>query len=317
MPISYERAPSKKLKELLSTGGLLAPLLDLTERQVCGLPLDTFFGVEDKVCIYCGLTRLIEVKRTSNGTVKVTAHKTYGKQSCADGFFRHWNINEHIEFEKSLDRYLSRVEVDRRFTKSEGLIQSLWSRVTECWVTFDREATLSYSSQKESKIAREYDQVESARVELEAVARSASPLWALPSSSGREVDLLAVDSNGSLVLVELKNASARADSVFYTPFQLLSYILEWCNAIESVLEQLQALLDSRVELGITPGSVPALTGDIRAAVCFGPDTRSNEVKRRYSEVLEVVSKYLPRKVPLIDTWTLEDLSNSPQLVCLT
>ena len=27
-------------------------------------------------------------------------------------------------------------------------------------------------------------------------------------------------------------------------------------------------------LGITPGSVSALTGDIRAAVCFGSDTRS-------------------------------------------
>lgn len=312
MTISYGRAPSEQLKGLLSTGGLLAPLLDLTERQVCGLPLDVFFRVNDEIHIYCGLTRLIEVRRYSNGTVKVSASETYGEQSCADGFFRQWYVDEHIEFQKSLDRYLSRVKVSRRHTKGEGLIQATWSRETECWVAFDREAVLSYSSQRESKEARECSQVESARAALEAIARSASPRWALPPSSGREVDQLAVDSNGSLLVIELKDAST--NSVFYIPFQLLSYIWEWHNAIRSVLSQLQALLDSRVELGIITSSVPALTGDLRAAICFGPDIRSDEVRRRYNKVLEVVNDYLPPGVPPIDTWARRDSSNPPRLV---
>lgn len=312
MTISYGRAPSENLKGLLSTGGFLAPLLDLTERQVCGLPLDVFFRVNDEIHIYCGLTRLIEVRRYSNSTVKVSASETYGKQSCADGFFRQWYIDEHIEFEKYLDRYLSRVKVNSRHTKGEGLIQAIWSRVTECWIAFDREAVLGYSSQKESKEAREFSQVESARSTLEAIARSASPPWALPPSSGREVDQLAVDSNGSLVVIELKDAST--NSVFYTPFQLLSYVWEWYNAIESVLGQLQALLDSRVELGMISSSVPTLTGDICAAICFGPDIRSDEVRRRYNKVLEVVNGYLPPGVPPISTWARRDSSNPPRLI---
>ena len=312
MAKSYERTPSEKLKELLSPRGFLAPLISLTDRRVGGLPLDVFFGVKDEVYIYCGLTRLLDVKRYTNGTVQVSAHDTYREQSCASGFFRRWNINEYNHFEKSLDSYLSKVKVNSQHTDGEGLVQSLWSRVSDCWVPFDREAVLSYSTQEESKNARECDQVSSARGKLEAIAKSAKPPWALPRTSGRKIDQLAVDPNGNLVLVELKDASANA--VFYTPFQLLSYVWEWYNALESVLGHLQALLDSRVDLGLTPSSVPALTGDIRAVVGFGPGTRSPEVKRRYGKVLEVVNEYLPPGVPRIETWMRKDFTTHPQLV---
>lgn len=314
MSVSYDRTPSDKLRRLFDTGGLLAPLLNLSERQVCGLPLDIFFRVKDEVHIYCGLTQLIRVKRYSNGTVKVSAHKTYSEQSCAIGLFRRWSINEHTEFEKSLDRYLCRVKVDSRHTKYEGSIQSLWSRVTECWVPFDKEVVLGYSSKEESKAARRCGQVESACAELQDIARTASPPWAFPPCRGSKIDQLAVDSTGSLVLVELKDASASL--IFYAPFQILSYIWEWHNAIQSVLSQLQALLDSRVDLGLISSTVPKLTGDIRAAVCFGPDTRSDEVKRRYSKVLDVQNRYLPPGFPPIDTWMRKDSSTPPQLVRL-
>lgn len=316
MSVSYDRTPSEKLKRLLSTGEFLAPLLNLTERQICGLPLEIFSRVNDEVHIYCGLTRLIRVERY-NDKVNVSAHKTYSEQSCSNGFFSHWNISEHIEFEKSLDRYLSHVKVSDRHTKGEGFVQSLWSRVTECWLPFDREAVLGYSSQEESKIARKCSQVESARVELATIIRAASSRWDSSSSKSHEIDQLAVDPNGSLVLIELKNASAgstSASSVVYAPFQLLRYIWEWYNAIESVLNQLQALLDSRVELGLISSAVPKLTGDIRAAICFGPDARSDEAKRHYSEVLEVVNRYLPPGFPPIDTWMRKDPSTPPQLI---
>lgn len=312
MSVSYDRTPSEKLKRLISTGEFLAPLLSLTKRQVCGLPLDIYFRAKDEIHIYCGTTRLIDVRRYINGTVKVSAHKTYGQQSCANDFFRKWSTNEHIEFKESLDRYLYSVEVNSSFIEGEGFVQSLWLHVMECWVPFDKEAVLSYPSREESNMARECYQFEAARVELETIAKTASSRWALPPPRGRKIDQLAVDPSGSLVLIELKKASA--NMVSYAPLQLLGYIWEWYNAIESVLNQLQTLLDSRVELGLISSAVPKLTGDIRAAICFGPDTRSDEVKRRYSKVLEVVSRYLPPGFPPIDTWMRKDPSIPPQLV---
>lgn len=99
---------------------------------------------------------------------------------------------------------------------------------------FDREAVLSYSDADESVSERRFEKVEAARTEL-----SSRKHWSLEVPVGRtrgEVDQLAVDPRGSLVLIELKNASASPDSVYYSPLQLLSYVWEWHTAYESVRE---------------------------------------------------------------------------------
>ena len=68
---------------------------------------------------------------------------------------------------------------------------------------------------------------------------------------------------------------------------------------------MQELIDARVALGLML-EVPQLSGRLRAAVCFGNDGRSEEVKRRYYETLGVVNAHLPSEVGPIETWKLED-----------
>ena len=60
----------------------------------------------------------------------------------------------------------------------------------------------------------------------------------------------------------------------------------------------------RVELGLTPADAPPVTGGIRAAVGFGDDDRSENVKRRYTEVLRIANAHRPPGVPAIETWML-------------
>ena len=300
---SYGRAPSGELKALLSPRGFLAPLVGLTRRRINGLELDVHLRVNDKVQIYCGLTRVLNVRRNRNGTVSVSAHQTYSRQDCARAILRRWRTDEADEFGRALDAYLQSANVSNRHTATEGAVQSMWSRVEYPWVPFDREAVLRYGAGKEST-ASKFKQVEQARNELEAIAESQK--WAMPRATGGEVDQLAVDPEGRLMIVELKDASARPASVFYTPFQLLHYVWEWHNALESVRSGLQELIDARVELGFTPNPVPRLTGGIRAAVCFGRDGRSDEVRDRYDRVLGVVNRHLPPLVPPIETWTFEE-----------
>ena len=301
---SYDRAPSDELKALLSPKGFLAPLVGLTNRRVNGLELDVHLRVNDEVQIYCGLTRVLNVRRNRNLTVSVSAHQTYSRQDCARAILRRWHTDEVDEFERALDAYLDSVNVSKRHTATEGAVQSMWSRVTYPWIPFDREAVLSYSAEEGSRKAREFKQVEVAGTELEAIAESQQ--WAMPRAVGGEVDQIAVDMEGRLVIAELKDASASPASVFYTPFQLLHYVWEWHNALESVRSGLQNLIGARVELGLTPHAVPRLAGGIRAAVCFGRDGRSDEVKNRYDRVLGVVNRHLPPLVPPIETWTYEE-----------
>ena len=197
-----------------------------------------------------------------------------------------------------------------RFPLTEGEVQSMWARVAEPWVPFDREAVLGGQG-------REHERVRAARTALEDIAASQgkSPehraSWSGPPSRGREIDQLPVDSDGRLVLLEIKDASAGNASVYYTPFQLLQYVWDWHEALECARGRLQDLLDARVELGLTPAPVSRLTGGIRAAVCFGIDTRTEELRRRYERVLEVANRHLPPCVPRIATWTLMD---RPELV---
>lgn len=114
-----------------------------------------------------------------------------------------------------------------------------------------------------------------------------------------------MDADGRLVLLELKDASAGNAPVYYSPFQLLQYVWDWHDALECVRGRLQDLIDARVALGLTPGSVPRLTGGVRAAVCFGKDLGTKEVRRRYELVLDVANRHLPPCVPRIETWALE------------
>ena len=301
---SYDRAPYDELKALLSPKGFLAPLVGLTARRLNGLELDVHLRVNNEVQIYCGLTRVLNVRRNKNGTVRMSAHQTYSRQDCAKGILRRWHTDEADAFGCALDVYLESVNVSKRHTATEGAVQSMWSRVTHPWIPFDREAVLTYRSREESAEARAVAKVELARTELEDMAESCQ--WAEPPNAGREIDQLAIDREGRLVIAELKDASASPASVFYTPFQLLHYVWEWPAALETVRSGLQDLIDARVELGLTPRTVPKLTGGIRAAVCFGRDGRSDEVKNRYDRVLGVVNRHLPPLVPPIETWTYEE-----------
>ena len=314
---SYGRLPSEGMRTILSPDGFLAPLLELSGKTVQGLHLDVHLRGNDEVHVYCGLTRILRVRRNRNGTVTVSAHQAYSQQGCAGALLRRWNTSEAEEFRESLDTYVQGVKVDQRHTGREGRIQAAWSRITDPWIPFDREAVLGYLTKEESTRARDAWQIAQAGNELEALAESQrkSPGqrdgWAMPGEGGREVDQLAVDSEGRLVLVELKSASATPSAIYYSPYQLLQYVWEWHRALESVLVQVQQLIDVRVELGMTPRSDTRLIGGLRAAVCFDHDTVSEEVRTRYERVLEVVNGYLPEGVPAIETWTMDDV---PSLV---
>ena len=305
---SYRRAPSPELQKLLGEGGFLTSLPKLNGRKVCNLELDVHFRLGDEVQVYCGLTRMLRVKFRS-GTLDVTAHQTYTNQPCANGLFRRWRTDES-GFSQAIEEYLNNVKVSARHTSKEGAVQTWWSQVTSPWTPFDREAVLAYKNERDRKQSREFSEVKNARDTLNKQAQS----WANLPTTGGELDQIAVDPEGRLVLIELKDTSSTPDKVYYAPFQLLQYVWEWYSALENMPElqgQLQALIDARVKYGLTSYQAPRLAGGVRAAVGFGRDTRSVEVKRRYNKVLDVVNRHLPSGIDAIETW---EYTNAPRQI---
>ena len=302
---AYCRAPSKELRHALSTGPLRA-LLSLGERKVAGCHLDVHLRRKDEVHVYCGLTRPVVVQRKTNGDVRVTAAKSYAEQQCSRGFFCLWPENrlDGATFERKLTQYVENVHVECRWVRSEGSVQSAWSRVARPWVPFDREAVLEYPSTSERNRSRCFDAVARARERVEALRVSQG--WAKLPERGGEVDQLAVDSDGRLVVIELKHASA--SGVYYAPLQLLQYVWEWHDAFETTRISVQELLDARVELRLTPPDVARIGSRIRPVVGFGVDEPSHEVKRRYAKVLALVNAHLPPTADPLETWSLAKLS---------
>ena len=105
------------------------------------------------------------------------------------------------------------------------------------------------------------------------------------------------------MLIELKYASANPYKIYYAPFQLLQYIWEWHSALSEVRGGLKKLRETRLTLGLTR-RIPELKDGMRSAIAFGSDTRTNEVKRRYAKVLNIVNQHLPCGIPEIETWNL-------------
>ena len=308
---AYKRAPSSDFMAILKEG-LLSPLLHLGDGTIAGRYHDVHLRIGNEVHVYTGLTRLVTAKLRRDRKIEVSAHKTYVGQTCAEGLFRIWSEedDEGQSFSIALSRYLEQVCVAPRHTEKEGRVQTIWSRVTSPWTPFDREAVLSYENEQQASNSREFAQVEQARSLLKTIAAGRSGRrWQEPSSSGKELDQLAVDENGSLVLIELKHAARVGNSaeIYYSPLQLLQYIHEWKRAMGSLSigRDLQKLIDARVSLGLTP-EAPQLTGSLRAAVCFGNEGRSEEIKRRYYETLGIVNAHLPSDVGPIETWKFED-----------
>ena len=301
---SYDRAPSLALRQALAEG-ILAPVVNSSKRSVAGCYLDVHFRVDDAVHVYCGHANLMQIKLKKDRTITVEADPYFRDQACAKELFREW-AEEETHFEEALDRYLEKVAVQDRQTRHEGLLQAQWSRVeNDPWTPFDRECVLVGMGDEidSPEVDRAMEILENIRVRSN---RGSEPWAELKRPTGSELDQIAVDPDGNLVLIELKDANSDGlASVFYSPLQLLGYVHQWRKALtrEPVRESLNDLIDARKNLGLTP-NVSSLGGGIRAAICFGDDGRSDEVKRRFYEVLGVVNAHLPSGVKPIETWML-------------
>ena len=303
---AYDRAPSRQLQELLSPGGFLSPLTWLAAREIDGYRHDLHFREHNELHAYRGRTSLFAAKLLYSSELDLTADRSYQAQPCAENFLRRWNTHEP-GFSGELDLYVNEIRVSSSFLSGEGAVQDRWSRVSVPWTPFDREGVLGGSHRK----GKDFIQVESALAELTELARLHG--WPAPNATGSRVDQLAVDPEGRLVLFELKDASKSTSEVYYSPFQLLQYVWEWNDVLGAVRSNLQAVIDARVELGLTPVGLHPLAGGIRAAVGFGADLRSPEVRRRYTLTLDAVNRYLPDSIDPIETWAINE-SGPVQLV---
>ena len=318
LDVSYPRAPSQELRRLLKED-FLAPICSLPDgNTIVNRHLDVHFRSSNQVHVYLGSARILNVGAKRTDAVEISADKAYTKYS--EKLFGKWEADES-GFVHALQEYLKKM-VDKFPPQQEGSVQERWSMACDQpWTTFDREASLNYKSTDQRKKAIEFSQVDKAHEILQMIARHRpnryAGSWKGPGKgpSRQQVDQLGIDEKGTLVLVELKDAGAKdPSSIFYSPLQLLRYIHEWDAALGRsnglIRRQLDAVIEARRDLGLMPQGA-RLGEKIRAAICFGDDVRTEEVKRRYYEALGVVNSHLPCGVSPIETWIWPKADSRP------
>ena len=309
----YDRAPIDPLKKLCAAGGLLSPLLGLNGplagrgREVS---LDVHFR-RNEIHVYCGHPRVFRARllQRTNEVELEMGHA--GGQSTTPRRFD----ADASDLGAEIDKHLRDVDLDA-IVRGEGVLQARWAGLGHGevagrpWTMIDREVQLSFADMEARKEGEKKIRmaIGPAIRTIEEIA-DRPPRWRLPKNTGSRLDQLAVDGDGNLVLVEIKDAESASAELYYAPLQLLHYVHLWHGALRrlTLWEQIRALADARGECGLGP-TVPPLSGGIRAAVCFGSfgDKPSDEVKRRFYEVMGVVNAHVPHGVAPIETWKFDE-----------
>ncbi len=299
----YLRAPSPALHAHLGPQGLLAPLL--RPRTLGRLRLDVHLREGNRVHAYYAQARIINAHLTT-GRVHLDADPAYHVAQGATPLFSAWDPSDRT-FESALDEYLNRVPAHIE-THPEGHVQAAWSGVVDPWVAVDREAVIGYADGRAEEDARRSDAVSAARDEVAAVGAKYRPkAWAKLPAYDRcaELDQLAIDPEGRLVLIELKYGRASPDKVYYAPLQLLQYAHEWRRAFAQVRADVETVRESRGALGLSPAHTPRLTGGLRLVLGFGEDLPSKEVLSRVDQVRAIANRHLPEGAAPIEKWAMK------------
>lgn len=234
--------------------------------MVNDLRLDLQLRENDTAMLYCGLSRLVVAKYHAvgeQGFVRLSAHRTYRDQTCAKNLFRDWRVGED-GLAHALEHYLRTVNVSSRHTGREGGVQAAWMAVTEPWHPLDREAVLG-DSRPLSKQAQSC--IEEAFTAIRRHARIEN--WVQPDApkAANEVDQLAVDTCGRLVVVELKHATGTG--FYYAPWQVLRYAWEWAEAVDDVCSEIEDLIMSKQSLGLLSTEISSFQPKLRVAGSMG------------------------------------------------
>lgn len=257
MGLSYDRRAPQALMEALQPGGWAHSLVEYgrSGQYAMDLQLRGYAGKSEHwATLYVGLTKVLDLRYRTTKGFKVAAHKSYCVPKYGwDAGWQKWTAADDLAAKiTSIEDYLERVipSIGSRYLK-EGAVQSAISGfASRDLVVIDRETTIAFSNQREkaavlSRLAAPL---------LTAATRPTPPAWwgTRPNSLGGECDALAVGSDGKLLAIEVKPATATG-GITWAPLQVRLYadlLAEWAHSEPMAAEIIGGMVTQRADLGL-------------------------------------------------------------------
>lgn len=231
----YDRTLEENFSRLLQINGQLRWLFDYVKKNQ---DLDFLTGKNNKVqwiSVYRGLSRIFTIRQNihnSENQIRLDAADAYKK--IAPDFFKRRTIDEYFktEFERIHGKIKSNPRFDQYFNnRKEGYFQNEFSRryglcgnENDEFVIIDKEAVVGYTDKSEKEqvlgeIKKKYKNYFS-KISNINNRRYGSNL--LKKDLGNELDFIALDKNGNILLIEYKHGT-NTSGIYLSPIQIGLY----------------------------------------------------------------------------------------------
>lgn len=296
----YNRKISDSFSKLIESKGSLRWLFDFVQQHQ---DLDFLIGKnisKEWISIYRGLSRILTIIKTKNpDIVKLDGARVY--KEISPELYEKKFISENFisKLEKLLQQVTSNSKFDRYFNnKKEGYFQNELSRKygicgkpQDEFVIVDKEVVMGHKNKQErenlyGKIQAGYKKLQN-EISLQNVKRYGKDLE--KKSIGNELDFLALDKRGNILLIEYKHGT-NTSGIYLSPLQIGMYYdiftmypkVELENAVYEMIEQKKkiGLINEDWETSKITGIIPVL---IISEYNYG-----SSAQIKYQEILDII-----------------------------
>lgn len=295
----YDRFLSTQFENLFKKDGELSWLIPYIKKMD---DLDILIGKsnhQEYCSIYRGTSRIAMISK-NRGIYKVTASDTYKKL----GVHLYGNLDNRNFNEKNLEYLRQTVENNNKFDRyynnhKEGYYQNMVQRKygiladTEYPILIvDKEVVIGYDNEAEKKsvFRTAQDEYKECKCNLQ---KSDSKKWGEPSKDkplGNELDLLALDREGNVHLIELKDGSNTA-GIYMSPFQIGLYkrIFDKIDIKETLIN----MVKQKQRIGLLPKDwiIPHINNEyIPELIIGGYKSRSSGYPQKFNMVMKYIKE---------------------------
>jgi hypothetical protein len=265
--IWYDRTIPDEFRAELSPGGSFERLVRFAHRRHLADVQLRAVGSLSWATIYCGLTNVLHLEHRKTGGYRLRADNRYmtaNRDGPSEGILG-WTTSstaaQLMAGWPSIEAYMAGQfkGVAKRYS-NEGAVQAmLCANGGESYQVIDREAVFGFRDTAERK--RVHKELRTPLLDALAVTASEGR-WEPPPKLGGELDILAVDARGRLLVMEVKPADS-LPGIAWAPLQVSFYarlFRHWSEAVggESA-EILGRMLRQRIAIGLEEESSVSLS----------------------------------------------------------
>jgi len=300
----YNRTISKGLANLFANGGGLRWLFDFVKKHK---ELDFLIGKNNSkewVSIYRGLTRIISLLPINNITVFIDADDKY--KNISPNLYGQKSVNEN--FQNDIENLITQIEQNSQFdryykNKKEGYYQNELSKIygicgspNTDFVIIDKEAVIGYSNQAEKdnllgNIQKKYKQLQR-EISVLNPERYGKDLG--KKAIGNELDFLALDKNGNILLIEYKHGT-NTSGIYLSPLQIGMYNDIFTSFPKNELEcAVFEMLEQKQKIGLINlnWKKPNTIKEIIPVLIISEFNYKSSAKTKFDEIIQFTRKQL-------------------------